>query len=514
MNSQFVAGLDTAWAIAVFGLGLFFAASYLFRRRDVEYLLFAVLCGALGVFTTGMALGYDSVGYDQWRWAANIAHAGILAAAAVNLHFVCRFTRAAQSRWGPAIVYVVTVPLIVAALSDWWWRNDSGYVVKGSVIGLETSHLVAEPSAVAIAGYVFMLLEIMASTILLVRAFTKGHRESLWVLVGGAFILVAAINDVLLVSGYWGSIYVFPMAFVAYALTVAMTFPARYQHAAGALETTTHHLARANRDLRSSHAELREVRSELDKKAQLAAVGELAAAIAHEVRNPLAVIVNACANLKRPAVPQNDRHMLLGIVEEEAERLNRLITDLVRFARPAGTRRTAVQIGPIVERALRVARAEHGVEAHFEGDGELSAVADPDLLPLVFDNLIENACQATGSGGRIDVTARAEARHGRQLVRLEISDWGHGMDDSVLAQAADPFFTTRDAGTGLGLTIVKRIVEAHGGSIDFSSEPGSGTRVLLHFPLAGPGDDVSSLSRIPVGRALADPESAGDGRAT
>ena len=87
MNSQFVAGLNSAWAIAVFGLALFFASSFLIRRRDVEYLLFAILCAALGVFTIGMAIGYGTPTDDGWQWGANLAHAGILAAATVNFHF-------------------------------------------------------------------------------------------------------------------------------------------------------------------------------------------------------------------------------------------------------------------------------------------------------------------------------------------------------------------------------------------------------------------------------------------
>ena len=508
MDAQFIAGLNSAWAIAVFALGLFFAATFFSRRRDVEYLVFALMCGALGVFTTGVAYGYHVPTYGEWLWGANLAHAGISLAATVNVHFVCRFTKTPTPKWLVPGLYVLTVPFIAAALWGGWWLPDSGYIVRGSVIGVETSHLVAEPSALALAGYVFMLLEVAVSMWLLLRALKRGHRESLSLLVGGSFVALAATNDVLLVCGVWGTIYVIPLAFVAYSLTVAMTFPARYRSAAGALETTTDHLERANQNLRSSYAELREVRSELDKKAQLAAVGELAAAIAHEVRNPLAIIVNACASLKRPAVPRHDHDMLLGIVEEEADRLNRLITDLVRFARPAGTRRTAVQVAPIVERALRVARAEHRVEATFTGNQELSAVADPDLLPLVFDNLIENACQATGVGGRIDVEVKAEVRHGRSLVCLVIKDSGHGMPESVLEKAADPFFSTRDGGTGLGLTIVKRIVEAHGGSIDFVSEPGSGTRVLLHFPMAGMDDELPSGRE----RMLPIPESGNDNR--
>jgi signal transduction histidine kinase len=108
-------------------------------------------------------------------------------------------------------------------------------------------------------------------------------------------------------------------------------------------------------------------------------------------------------------------------------------------------------------------------------------------MRLVFDNLVLNACQAMPQGGVIRVRILAAEVDGNSGVRVEISDSGHGMDDQVLTRATDPFFTTRPSGTGLGLPIVERIVEAHGGRIEIDSERGRGTTVSLLLPLAATG---------------------------
>jgi signal transduction histidine kinase len=112
--------------------------------------------------------------------------------------------------------------------------------------------------------------------------------------------------------------------------------------------------------------------------------------------------------------------------------------------------------------------------------------ADPNLLRLVFDNLVANACQAMGDSGSVDVRITGTALHGATAVRVEVKDGGHGMEPSVLERALDPFFTTRPSGTGLGLPIVHRIIEAHGGELVLDSAEGEGTRVTIVLPVHAP----------------------------
>lgn len=478
MTPEFLSGLNAAWAVAAFALAVFFAVSFFIRRRDAEFLLFSILCLTLGVVAIGMSLVYVAKNPADWAVAAGLGPVGAFAAAAANVHFVSAFTRARLPRWVQPVIYAVTVGFQTVYLSGYWWLPGSPALVP------KWGLYQAAPTLVGSLGYGFIDLQLLFSVVLLFRAWRQGMREAGWGMLGASLVLAAAANDSLNSLGVDGMIYLAPAAFLVYALGIAISFPTRYGDAAGELETAESHLERAAQDLRSSHAELKDVRTELDLKAPLAAVGELAAAIAHEVRNPLAVIVNACANLRRPNGASQDRAVMLGIVEEEAERLNRLVTDLVRFARPMGTRRGHVPLGPVIARSLGMAHADYGVQGRCTGASELAALADPDLLALVLDQLVENACQAMRRGGEVAVDVRAVELHGRELVCISVEDSGHGMNSEILEKASSPFFSTREGGTGLGLTIVKRVVEAHGGSIDFLSQAGVGTRVELRFPSA------------------------------
>jgi signal transduction histidine kinase len=118
---------------------------------------------------------------------------------------------------------------------------------------------------------------------------------------------------------------------------------------------------------------------------------------------------------------------------------------------------------------------------------------DPNLFRVVFDNLVSNACQSMGSGGVVEIRIGRGDIGSEPAVRIEIKDSGHGMEPQVLERALDPFFTTRPSGTGLGLPIVHRIVEAHGGEIVLDSDEGEGTTVTLLVPMRA--SDASSLPR-------------------
>src|SRR5690606_2244402 len=224
--------------------------------------------------------------------------------------------------------------------------------------------------------------------------------------------------------------------------------------------------------------------------------GELAAAIAHEVRNPLAVIVNAVSGLRRSRLKTEEREMLLDIVDEETARLNRLVTDLLRFARPVQVNRSQVSLVELCSRARSVADGEREILVTMPEDPQIQNVwVDPGLFRLVFDNLLENACQAMKDSGPVRVVVGQEALDGVPMVRIDVIDEGHGMESEVLERAKDPFFTTRPSGTGLGLPIVQRIMAAHGGELRLSSEQGKGTTASLLIPKGEPSVISASAER-------------------
>ncbi|HEY6006505.1 MAG TPA: GAF domain-containing protein [Anaeromyxobacter sp.] len=242
--------------------------------------------------------------------------------------------------------------------------------------------------------------------------------------------------------------------------------------------------ARLYEDLRHSYAELERAQHRLVQRERLAALGELSAVVAHEVRNPLGVIFNSLGSLRRLVRPTGDAKLLLDIVGEEADRLNRIVGDLLDFARPSTPQLRPERLESVVEEAVGAALAQKAapVEVVHEHDPAVPPVPmDARLVRQAILNVAVNAVQAMPRGGRITLRTR---RAGEAVV-LEIEDTGAGIPAEVSARIFEPFFTTKASGTGLGLAVVKRIVEGHGGTVEVRNQPGSGAVFALSFPLAG-----------------------------
>jgi signal transduction histidine kinase len=487
MNSPFLCGMLAAWVVAQVGLGAFFALAFALTRREAEYLLFALLCFALAITSAGVSWGYGARTVEQWLMASIVSHGGAILSAGLNLHFVVRYSGARVGRPALGVAYVLVGFYEAANALGYWWESDRVSALESRVLGFSVQHTTADPGAIAMSFYVIGAAVLLLSVGLLARSRRPGRRESLVAMVGGSVLALAGVNDIFLMTRViQDTVYLLPHAFLIYAFGMASNLILRYQATAGELHETASSLAQATEELRHSHAELLQVQSELVSTQQLAAVGELAAAIAHEVRNPLAIIVNAVAGLRRSGLREEDRTMLLGIVDEETARLNRLVTDLLRFARPVNVKRSLVSFAELAHRSESLVKEGHNIQVSVADDPIVQGVeVDPGLMRLVFDNLVENACQAMPAGGTVKIEVD-RALHSAALISVAIKDSGHGMDADVLQRATHPFFTTRPSGTGLGLPIVQRIVEAHGGRIEIESEPGQGTCVRVLLPLRPP----------------------------
>lgn len=254
------------------------------------------------------------------------------------------------------------------------------------------------------------------------------------------------------------------------------------------IEELTERLRVAQAALVKAQVALSSAETAAVEKEQLAAIGELSAMIAHEIRNPLTIIGNAVSSLRRKETTAQDRATLLAILEEEAGRLNRLMNDLLNYARPVSLELQPVELREVVERALALVPQHGSVDVELiepEPVGEV--LGDANLLRQVFENLVTNAAQAMSHEGgtltvRIVKSGEAAARGGTPGVDVMVEDTGEGMDTSVRDRALLPFFTTRPAGTGLGLAIVSRFVQAHGGKLEIKSVAGTGTTVRVFLP--------------------------------
>jgi signal transduction histidine kinase len=247
--------------------------------------------------------------------------------------------------------------------------------------------------------------------------------------------------------------------------------------------------ARLVEDLRGSYAELARTQAELVERERLAVVGELSASIAHEVRNPLGVIFNSLGSLRRLLnQPNGDVRLLLDIIGEEADRLNRIVGDLLDFARPMQPAVERVALQPLVADAVAAARALHEpggtVDVDVRVAAEVSSIrADPRLLRQALVNLVVNALQSLGRGGHVAVRAEPAQRQGRAGALLAIRDDGQGVPEALRPRVFQPFFTTKAKGTGLGLAVVKRIAEGHGGAAEVADLPdGTGAEFQVWLP--------------------------------
>jgi signal transduction histidine kinase len=248
--------------------------------------------------------------------------------------------------------------------------------------------------------------------------------------------------------------------------------------------------ARLHESLWASYAELAARHAEIAKRERLAALGELSAIVAHEVRNPLGVIFNAVASLRRTLKPEGDAAMLLDILSEESDGLNRMVADLLDYARPREPILQMEDLGRVLQESLDAARAHAGTDAQavtfqVELEPGLSLVPmDRRLIRQALINVVVNAIHAMPRGGVVKVRARREPYAGREHLRIDISDQGMGIPAELLHRVFEPFFTTKAQGTGLGLAVVKRILEEHRGEIAVESTSDRGTTFTLRFPLS------------------------------
>lgn len=484
MSNPFLTGLFGGWTMVQVAVGLFFIQAYWARRRESEYLVFALVCFSLAVTDVGLTLLSYITDLKFWPLAAALTNIGAFAATALNAHFVLTFVTVGRARRFAVFAYVYSAAAAFAYLLDPWWEPGSAHPVYRELWGFPFGQMLATPRPIALLIYSgFILCDILALVALYI-AFAHGKRRELGGAVIGATILILSASfDVANAIGGRSVPPMFPYAFLLYGFGVADTLIVRYRNAAGELEVTANELRHATEELTNSYVELSVVQEELFRKRQLASVGELAGSIAHEVRNPLAIIRNAASSLKRPVLGPEDKGTLFGIIEEEITRLNNLVAELLRYARPVDVHRETVALSEVLKAVAEQAHAPQRIEVHVPNDPDLETVwADANLLRLALSNVVQNALQASSADGLVTITASSDIVHGAPGVKIQIADQGHGMDEETRRRAGDPFFSTRPSGTGLGLPIASRIAEAHGGDIAVESSPGDGTTVTVRIP--------------------------------
>jgi len=239
--------------------------------------------------------------------------------------------------------------------------------------------------------------------------------------------------------------------------------------------------------LSEKHARAEEA---LRRRDRLAAMGELASTVAHEVRNPLNAIGMTAQRLRReflnagraaPGPEETELRELLDVLGGETQRIDRIVQQFLDYARPPRLSLRRASLRDMLEaaaEALRAKAATRGITIDSDVAGAGDALFDPDQLKQAVDNLLRNAIDASPDGGRVRLEAR---REGPDHV-IAVADEGPGIPADIVPKIFDLYFTTKADGTGVGLAVTHQIVEAHGGRIDVESSPGAGTRMSVHIP--------------------------------
>lgn len=251
--------------------------------------------------------------------------------------------------------------------------------------------------------------------------------------------------------------------------------------------------------------EAAEAESVLRRTEALAAVGQAAAQVAHEIRNPLGSI-RLGVSMLRDTARDKDSLNTINLVERGIHHLNKLVVDVTQFTGQRPLALSEADLHELLDESLelisdRLKEKRTPVEKHFE-DGPMRGEWDVDQLRQVFVNLFANAVDASDEGSPLNITTervmlerhggegggggnghRVDAGGRRWFARVQVADRGSGIDEETRKRLFEPFFTTKKRGTGLGLAIVKQIIEQHGGAISFESEPGQGTRFIVDLPL-------------------------------
>ncbi len=465
---------------------------------------FIALCSALAALTFGgLSLGFSTApGWRALRWYAGASFLAALFAAGeaittldvapalyvwltrlnyllAGLHGVCWCAYSAAREGRPlsrreGVLVRATALLGLGGLVPGLMVTDQLVVRTVPWLGVVYRDVIPTPLGSVTFGYYALALGVLGVRHL--RGRRPGARAE------GAALLVlsaTALYDTLVFSLAAPLPYLLSLGFLTVILAVGVSL--------------TRDFVQGARELQRSLQALRSTREALVRRERLAALGEMSAMVAHEVRNPLGVIFNAVSTLRRDAL-QAQQARLLGMVDEEARRLNRLVAALLDFARPGDIRRVVTPLASTLGSAVEAAVSASGRDVSRAVDVEvtpdsLAAEVDRDMLRRAVVNLLDNALQAPGCR-RVVVRACCDGDD----VLVSVSDDGLGVPPSVRSKLFAPFFTTRPMGTGLGLAIVRNVALAHGGTVEYTETPGGGATFTLRLSRDAMDGDLRASS--------------------
>ncbi len=492
----------------------------------------SLTAASVGLLAALLSLGMSSApGWKELRWfavTAALAAAFVLANMATYLdgsvEQVLRGTRVAMFFGGlhtaswikfaavqrdtklsrfDKVVMCIGVALSLLALIPGAYVENALHERRVTWLGVTYRDGILTPlGSVALAYHVGALVLVFGRY---VRAALRGESTAWTYAAALGVTLLCSFHDSLAMSGDIDGPYVLDVAVFVLVLMAIGSLTRRFVESARALEISTRDLAVAQ--------------EELVERERFAALGELAAVVAHEVRNPLAVVYNALSVLKRAKPGERNFDELLGIAQEEAERIRKIVSNLLEFARPRPAVFAPVDLCEVVRGAVRGAveacaaaddaLATVDLDVDADTDGLARFVCDEQLVRQALVHLVTNALQSPNRKRPVTVSVRhrkepvsfgptpipVSARLAPS-VTISVADDGDGIPSDVRDRIFTPFFSTRASGAGLGLSVVRRTADAHGGEVALETTPGGGATFTLKLPMAKPPKEKSdAISR-------------------
>ena len=370
----------------------------------------------------------------------------------------------------PALKHKMPIPTVLEALS-----GKSGVMVYDGFLGEKVVGAYAYVSGLECALIVEMHLD---------EALLPAHTIARSTVIAALSSLVLMLIVSLILAQTWVS----PIKQLADASdevaggNLAVRVPEEFR--SDEIGTLNHQFNRMVSSLQSSRADLERTHSELLQAEKMAAIGQLATGIVHEMRNPLSTIKMTVQILRRKLESDDRRLQHLDLASVESERLEKMLDELLDFSKPVDIKRELIDAREIAQKTVESFQypgQKHGVNLSLTCDDEHSdfrVMADEDILTRLLTNLISNALHACEKDGVVTLNLRDD---GENLI-FEVCDNGHGMTGQTISRIFDPFYTTRENGIGLGMSNVKKFVDLHNGSIVIESTEGKGATVTVKIP--------------------------------
>jgi signal transduction histidine kinase len=501
---ELLAGINLAWTAFYILISIALVAIYLRFGRNRDYLIFAVVCAELSVYSASRVAFYLATDFQSIVMPGKVMLACLGPATATLLHLAMRRASVSGRRLVAAsvLVHVIGVGYMIASLMG--GALDYTKPMQ-KPISLGFTKMILREYELSSLGLVIACLAVaLLAGWFLYKSYRNDRLNKVLIVTAFTVLGLFTINDILLATNLVQSIYVVEHGFFFFILGVLTGFLREFERSreqlrlrSEALEEASRSLEQLTDDLSESTIRLDRARSETYRLRPMADLGRLSASLAHEIRNPLAVLSNVASTLRRHGTMEGgDREFdsLVEMLQEETDRLARLVDDLLLFSQSGRLSREPVEAGPLVELAVSDVREIYGEEPrpHIEIDVEDSLPPIPgsvESLRRAYVNLIVNAIQSSNGGGSVKVVARRNPNR-RDVMMFGVEDRAGGIPENVLAEVFEPFFSTRPTGTGLGLPIVKSIVEAHDGELLVENRPGKGASFWMCLPVVS--RDVSA----------------------